>query len=131
MSFQVNMILLGRMITNTNTSILDSRWILWYYRFSFKKFIHGISDYIGLNGLKLKNKLIKCVYYFFFIIWYTIIEVLFFLFFFEIFYYKEKKILEKYRRMRMRKKRKRRRKYGLLYFWASGVSCECVLGIIT
>ena len=42
------------MIMDTNTSLLDKRWIPQHDRFCFKKFIYDISGYIGLTELKFK-----------------------------------------------------------------------------
>jgi hypothetical protein len=52
-------ILLGRMIIDPDTSFLNRR-----YRFSFKKFTHGVSVFIGLTVHKYKIKINQLHYYF-------------------------------------------------------------------
>ena len=62
----------------------------------------------------------------FVIIWDTTVEVLFFFSFLKDFIIKKKTEEWEWER-----KGNREEKNGLLYFWASGVSCECILGTIT
>ena len=68
----------------------------------------------------------------FVIFWDTTVNCRVFFFFFEKFYYKEKKNTREIQENENEKeKEKEKKKNGLLYFWVSGVSCECVLGTIT
>ena len=136
------MILFGRMITDTDTSFLDRRWILRHNWFYFKKFIHGICGFIGLTGYKFLITTNQMHLLFFVTIWdlnqvffntFFVINKTIFFFLNIVLWEREREREREKEKENIKNERKRRKKESneLLYFWASVVSCECMLGIIT